>query len=60
MRIWSIYLNKFNPIQNGVYILLEISFWIDNENEQNMSLLVDQRVSDGTCSQVLRLTSIDS
>ena len=27
MRIWSISL-KFNPIKNGVYILVEVSIWI--------------------------------
>ena len=38
--------------KNGVYILVEISFWISTI--WWVSLLVDQRVSEGICSQVLR------
>ena len=50
---------KFNPIlKNGVYILVEVSFYIFTTLW--MSLLVDQWVPEGTFSQVLRSTSVDT
>ena len=48
----------WNPIKNGVYILVEVSFYISNT--WWVSLLVDQWVHEGICSQVLRSTSVDS
>ena len=53
-----IHIAKLNPIENGVYILVDVSFYISIT--LCVSLLVDQRVPEGTCSQVLRSTSIDS
>ena len=44
--------------KNGVYILVEVSIWISTT--WWVSLLVDQWVTEGTCSQVLRSTSVDS
>ena len=48
------------PIKNGnvEYTLVEVSFYISTT--WWVSLLVDQRVPEGTCSQVLRSTSVDS
>ena len=44
-------------IQNGVYILVEVSFWISTT--WWVSLLVDEGVPESTCSQVVRPTSVD-
>ena len=46
------------PIRNGEYILVEVSFNISTT--WWVSLLVDQWVPEGTCSQVLRSSSVDS
>ena len=48
---------KLNPIENGVYILVEASIHISTT--WRVSLLVDQGVPEDTCSQVLRSTSVD-
>ena len=54
-HIWSILLMKSDI--NGVYIL--VSFYISTTSlTWLVSLLVDQRVPEGTCSQVLRPTSV--
>ena len=42
---------------NIVYILVEVSIHISIT--WSVSLLVDQGVPEGTCSQVLRSTSVD-
>ena len=57
MRIWPILLMKSDLkwcIDLGLFYISTISltWWV--------SLLVDQRVPDGKCSQVLRSTSVDS
>ena len=54
MRIWSILLIKWD--RNGVYIWVDVSFYISTS--WWVSLLVDQWVPDGICSQVLRSTSV--
>ena len=46
-----------NPIYNGVYNLVEI--FIHISTTWSASLLVDQGVPEGTCSQVLQSTSVD-
>ena len=56
IRIWSILLIKSDL--NGVYIIVTVSFYISTT--WWMSLLVYQSVPEGTCSQVLRSTSVDS
>ena len=48
---------KLNPIENGVYILEEVSFWM--LTTRWVSPLMDQGVPEDTCSQVLRSTSVD-
>ena len=57
IRILSILLIEFD-LKYGVYIFVEVSFYISTT--WWVSLLVDQRVPEGTCSQVLRSTSVDS
>ena len=45
-------------LQNGVNVLIEVSIWISTT--WWVSLLLGQWVPEGTCSQVLRSTSVDS
>ena len=51
-------LEEGDPIQNGVYILVDVSICISNT--WWVLLLVNQKVLEGTCSQVLWSTSVDS
>ena len=55
----SIFVNcrKADPIENGAYILVEVSFY--NSTTWYVPLLVDQWVLECTCNQFLWSTSVD-
>ena len=51
-------IKKFNPNLEDVCFLENVTFY--NSTTRLVSLLVGKQVLEGTCSQVLRSTSVDS
>ena len=59
MRVWSILLIK-SYLKWCIHFSRSLFLYITCTSTWCVSLLVDQRVPEGTCSQVLRSTSVDS